>query len=78
MDPDKLTTMKSFLLIVSVFAICMSSAAQTTDRDQIERAHTHANTPLVDLPTGSAIVRRDDAWEIVGDAVVHGELPTMV
>ena len=37
-------------------------------REQIERAHTHADTPLVDLPTGSAIVRRDDAWEVVGDA----------
>ena len=47
-------------------------------REQIERAHTHANTPVVDLPTGSAIVRREDTWEIVGDAVVHGELPTMV
>ena len=44
-------------------------------RDQIERAHTHANTPVVDLPTGSAIVRRNDAWEIVGEATPHGELP---
>lgn len=44
-------------------------------RDQIERAHTHADTPIVDLPTGSAIVRHDGAWEIVGDATAHGELP---
>ena len=44
-------------------------------RDQIERAHTHANTPVVDLPTGSAIVRRNDVWEIIGAAMPHGELP---
>jgi cyanophycinase-like exopeptidase len=44
-------------------------------REQIERAHTHADTPLVDLPTGSAIVRRGTAWEVIGDATVHGELP---
>jgi cyanophycinase len=44
-------------------------------REQIERAHTHADTPVVDLPTGSAIVRHGDVWEIVGDATVHGELP---
>ena len=44
-------------------------------REQLERAHTHADTPLVDLPTGSAIVRRGDAWEVIGNATVHGELP---
>jgi len=44
-------------------------------REQLERAHTHADTPLVDLPIGSAIVRRDTAWELVGAATVQGELP---
>jgi cyanophycinase len=44
-------------------------------RDQLVRARGLANTPLVELPTGSALVRRGDGWEIVGDAVVHGELP---
>ena len=42
---------------------------------QLTRARELANTPLVELPTGSAIVRRDEAWETVGDAVVHGDLP---
>ena len=42
-------------------------------REQIERAHTHADTPVVDLPTGSAIVRRGDTWQLVGDATVHVE-----
>ncbi|TDT15121.1 cyanophycinase [Ilumatobacter fluminis] len=43
---------------------------------QLTRARELANTPLVELPTGSAIVRRDGSWETVGDAVVHGDLPT--
>jgi hypothetical protein len=34
-----------------------------------------ADTPVVDLPTGSALVRTDAGWEIVGDAVTHGDLP---
>lgn len=43
--------------------------------DQLTRARGLANTPLVELPTGSALVRTRDGWEIVGDAVVHGDLP---
>lgn len=44
--------------------------------DQLTRARGLADTPLVELPTGSALVRDPDGWEVVGDAVVHGELPT--
>ena len=47
-------------------------------REQIDRAHTHADSPLVDLPTGSAIVRRGTDWQIVGEATVHGELAGVV
>lgn len=43
--------------------------------DQLARARGLANTPLVELPTGSALIRSAEGWEIVGDAVVHGELP---
>ncbi len=42
---------------------------------QLDRAHSLADTPVVDLPTGSAIIRTDAGWELVGDAVVHGDLP---
>jgi cyanophycinase len=61
-----------------VSGLAVIPGSEEWPREQIERAHSHANTPVVDLPTGSAIVRRDDTWEIVGDAIVHGELPTMV
>lgn len=43
--------------------------------DQLERAHSLADTPVADLPTGSAVVRTDAGWEIIGDVVTHGELP---
>ncbi len=43
--------------------------------DQLVRARSLANTPLVELPTGSALIRTSDGWEVVGDAVVHGDLP---
>jgi cyanophycinase len=43
--------------------------------DQLERARGLADTPLVELPTGSALIRRDGAWRSVGDVVVHGDLP---
>lgn len=33
-----------------------------------------ADTPVIELPTGSAALRIDGTWELVGDAVVHGEL----
>lgn len=45
--------------------------------DQLERAHTLATTPVVDLPTGSALVRRATGWELVGAATVHGQLPAV-
>lgn len=43
--------------------------------DQLERARHLADTPLVELPTGSALVRTAAGWELVGEAAVHGELP---
>lgn len=43
--------------------------------DQLDRAHHLATTPVVDLPTGSALIRSAGGWELVGNAVAHGELP---
>ena len=42
-----------------------------------ERRHRSlslATTPVVELPVGAAIIGRPDEWELVGDAVVHGDL----
>jgi cyanophycinase len=43
--------------------------------DRRHRTLTLADTPLVELPTGSALLRGDAGWELVGEPVVHGELP---
>jgi cyanophycinase len=48
------------------------------EEESEERRHrtlTLADTPVVELPTGSALLRRADGWELVGEPVVHGELP---
>jgi cyanophycinase len=58
-----------------VAGVAVIPGCEAWPADQLHRAHSLANTPVVDLPTGSAIIRRADGWEIVGDAVVHGELP---
>jgi hypothetical protein len=42
---------------------------------QLDRARSLADTPVIDLPTGSAAIRTDTGWELVGDAVAHGALP---
>ena len=58
-----------------VQGLAVIPGCESWPREQLERAHTHADTPLVDLPTGSAIVRRGDVWEVIGNARVHGALP---
>jgi cyanophycinase-like exopeptidase len=58
-----------------VQGVAVVPASETWPREQLERAHALANTPLVDLPTGSAVVRRAQGWELVGEASVRGALP---
>lgn len=43
--------------------------------ERLHRTRSLATTPLVELPTGAAALRRDGEWEFVGDVVAHGELP---
>jgi cyanophycinase len=43
--------------------------------ERLNRTRELANTPIVELPTGSALVRSADGWELVGDGTVHGDLP---
>ena len=50
--------------------------AETRSADRRARTLSLANTPVVELPTGAALVKRPDSWELVGEAeVVHGDLP---
>ena len=45
--------------------------------ERLHRARQLANTPFVELPTGSAVVNRAGAWSSFGDAAIHGELPSV-
>ena len=55
--------------------IAVITEAEAWSHDLLERAHDLADVPEVDLPTGSALIRGEDGWEVVGDAAVRGELP---
>jgi len=56
--------------------IAVITETESWSHDKLERAHDLANVPEVDLPTGSALIRTADGWELVGDAEVRGELPS--
>lgn len=58
-----------------VGGLAIMTETETWPADKLARARGLADTPLVELPTGSALVRSSDGWEIVGDAAVHGDLP---
>jgi cyanophycinase len=56
--------------------LAVVTESETWSHDKLERAHRLATTPVVDLPTGSALVRSTGGWELIGDVEVHGDLPT--
>lgn len=58
-----------------VGGLAIVTETETWPHDQLARARGLADTPLVELPTGTALIRTRSGWELVGDAVVHGELP---
>lgn len=57
-----------------VSGIAVIPAPETWPHDQLDRAHQLADTPVIDLPVGSAVVRSSSGWELVGEPVVHGDL----
>jgi cyanophycinase len=59
--------------LVEGLAVVPEADEESEERRQ--RTLSLATTPVVELPTGSAIVRGADGWELVGRPTVHGELP---
>ena len=56
--------------------VAIVPGAETRSHDRQVRTRELADTPLVELPTGAALVWRAGRFELVGDAAVtHGELP---
>jgi cyanophycinase len=49
--------------------------AEHWSEERRARTLSLADTPVVELPTGSALVASGGAWDLVGSPVVHGVLP---
>lgn len=58
-----------------VRGVAVVPGAEDWSEERRARTLTLADTPVVELPTGSALVRTDAGWDLVGDPVVHGDLP---
>jgi cyanophycinase len=56
--------------------LALVTEAETWSADRLHRTLKLANTPIVELPSGSALVHSADGWERVGAMTVHGELPS--
>ena len=56
--------------------LALITEVESVPPHQLERSHSLADTAVVDMPTGSALILTDEGWEIVGAATVHGNLPT--
>lgn len=58
-----------------VRGLALVTESEKWARERLQRSLHLANTPVVELPTGAALVRRGGTWSVRGDATVHGELP---
>jgi len=58
-----------------VRGLALVTESERWSRDRLQRTLHLANTPVVELPTGSSLTRRNGSWRVDGPAVVHGDLP---
>lgn len=56
--------------------LALATETETWTEERMHRTRDLADVTLVELPTGTALVRRGADWTTVGDVVVHGQLPT--
>ncbi|MEP7111689.1 MAG: hypothetical protein ABI862_00345 [Ilumatobacteraceae bacterium] len=56
--------------------LALVTEAETWSTDRLHRTLKLANTPIAELPSGAALVRTADGWEMVGEVTLHGELPS--
>lgn len=59
--------------------LAVATETETWTPERLHRSRELADTPVVEIPTGSALIRRGTAnapsWELLGDVVVDGDLP---
>lgn len=55
--------------------LALATETESWTEERLGRTLSLADVPVVELPTGSALVRRESGWETFGPVTVHGELP---
>jgi cyanophycinase len=58
-----------------VTGLALVTEAETWSPERLHRTLKLANTPVVELPSGTALVRGPQGWEQVGEVTLHGDLP---
>ena len=58
-----------------VRGVAIIPGVESWSQERRSRTLSLADTTVVELPTGSALLRGPDGWELVGEPTVHGELP---
>jgi cyanophycinase len=60
-----------------ISGVAVVPGVEAWSEDRRARTLSLANTPLVELPTGSAVLRTSTGWELVGEPIVHGDLTSV-
>lgn len=55
--------------------IAVITESETWSHDRLQRSLQLANTTVVQLPTGSALLCSGGKWSVDGPAIIHGALP---
>ena len=58
-----------------VEGIAVITESETWSHDRLQRCLQLANTTVVQLPTGSALLCVQGKWNVDGPAIIHGALP---
>ncbi len=58
-----------------VTGLALVTEAEGWSAERLQRTLTLADTTVVALPTGAALVSTPSGWERIGDVAVHGDLP---
>ena len=76
---DPMTDPRGGAFTIGLGLISQMAAATETEtwtEERLHRTRELADVTVVELPTGSAAIRRSTGWELSGEAVAHGDLPS--
>lgn len=59
-----------------VKGLALITESESWGKDRLQRSLDLANTTVVEVPTGAALMLANGAWTTHGDVVVHGSLPS--